>query len=118
MAREREMTGRLFDEPDEPAPSLRDAPLAERMRPRNLGEFVGQSSVVGEASILSKALKQGTQLSSLILWGPPGTGKTTLARLLAERSKAKFIALSAVLSGVREVRAAIDLACRTHRRVY
>jgi putative ATPase len=113
MAREREMTGRLFDEPDEPAPSLRDAPLAERMRPRNLGEFVGQSSVVGEASILSKALKQGTQLSSLILWGPPGTGKTTLARLLAERSKAKFIALSAVLSGVREVRAAIDLARRT-----
>jgi len=85
------------------------------MRPRTLGEFVGQADVIGETSILGKALKQGSPLSSLILWGPPGSGKTTLARLLAERSKAEFIALSAVLAGVREVRAAIDLARRTRR---
>ncbi len=111
----RETTGRLFDEPEEAVPPNREAPLAERMRPRNLGEFAGQAGVIGETSILGKALKHGGSLSSLILWGPPGTGKTTLARLLAERTKAQFIALSAVLSGVREVRAAIDLARRNRR---
>jgi putative ATPase len=112
----RETTGRLFDEPDESVVVLPDAPLAERMRPRSLDEFVGQSAVIGDTSILGKALKQGTLLSSLILWGPPGSGKTTLARLLAERSNAQFIALSAVLSGVREVRSAIDQARRNRRK--
>jgi putative ATPase len=112
----RETTGRLFDEPEESVSIVPDAPLAERMRPRILEEFVGQTAVIGESSILGKALKQGAPLSSLILWGPPGSGKTTLARLLAERSKVPFMALSAVLSGVREVRAAIDQARRNHRK--
>jgi len=111
----RETMGRLFDEPEEAVPPMPDAPLAERMRPRHVGEFVGQADVIGETSILGRSLKQAGALSSLILWGPPGTGKTTLARLLAERSEAQFIALSAVLSGVREVRAAIDLARRSRR---
>jgi putative ATPase len=113
-----ETTGRLFEEPDDLVPRtlLPEAPLAERMRPRNLDEFVGQGEVIGETSILGKVLKHGGALSSLILWGPPGSGKTTLARLLAERSKSQFIALSAVLSGVREVRAAIDQARRNRRK--
>jgi putative ATPase len=112
----RETTGRLFDEPEDSVAFAPDAPLADRMRPRSLAEFVGQTDVIGETSVLGRALKQGAPLSSLLLWGPPGSGKTTLARLLAERSKAQFIALSAVLSGVRELRAAIDLARRTRRK--
>jgi putative ATPase len=112
----RETTGRLFDEPEERVPVLPDAPLAERMRPRRLDEFVGQAAVIGESSILGKILKQGGPLASLILWGPPGSGKTTLARLLAERNNAPFIALSAVLSGVREVRAAIETARKNRRQ--
>jgi putative ATPase len=112
----RESTGSLFDEPAEvPAPP-RDAPLAERMRPRNLDEFVGQPELIGESSLLGSALLRAGKLSSLILWGPPGTGKTTLARLVAERTGANFIALSAVLAGVREVRAAIDEARKSRRR--
>jgi putative ATPase len=112
----REATGNLFDEPEEPPPVVMDAPLAERMRPRSLDEFVGQEEVVGENSLLGRALENTGKLSSLILWGPPGTGKTTLARLIAARNGAKFIALSAVLSGVREVRAAIDEARKSRRR--
>ena len=111
----REATGNLFDEPQEPARVVKDAPLAERMRPRTLDEFVGQSDVIGENSLLGTALKRGGKLSSLILWGPPGTGKTTLARLIADRTGARFVALSAVLAGVREVRAAIDEARKSRR---
>ncbi len=112
----REATGSLFDEPAEAPRVVKDAPLAERMRPRSLDEFVGQSDVIGENSLLGTALKRGGKLSSLILWGPPGTGKTTLARLMADRAGARFVALSAVLAGVREVRAAIDEARKPGRR--
>ncbi len=113
----RNETRSLFDDPiEEVSPSRADAPLADRMRPRSLAEFVGQSAVVGEGSLLGSVLKQGGRLASLILWGPPGSGKTTLARLIADRHDAKFIALSAVLAGVREVRAAIDEAKKFQRR--
>jgi putative ATPase len=111
-----ESTGNLFDLEEEPAPVARDAPLAERMRPRSLDEFVGQADLVGETSLLGAAIRRADRLSSLILWGPPGTGKTTLARLMAERDGALFIALSAVLSGVRDIRAAIDEARKAQRR--
>ncbi len=84
-------------------------PLAARMRPRSLDEFVGQEHLVGERGPLRRALERG-HLASLILWGPPGTGKTTLARLLADAIGADMIALSAVSSGVAEVRAAIARA--------
>jgi len=84
-------------------------PLAARMRPRSLDEFVGQEHLVGERGPLRRALSRG-HLGSLILWGPPGSGKTTLARLLADSIGADMIALSAVSSGVAEVRGAIARA--------
>src|SRR5437868_11842724 len=91
------------------------APLAERMRPRTLAEFVGQQQLVGEGRILRRLLAGTSALPSLILWGAPGTGKTTLARLLAQRDDAEFIALSAVFSGVKDLREAIARA-RENRR--
>jgi putative ATPase len=89
------------------AGSTTAAPLADRMRPRTLSEFVGQEQLVGEGRVLRRLIEGGGTLPSLILWGPPGTGKTTLARLLAERTDARFVALSAVFSGVKDLRAAI-----------
>jgi putative ATPase len=88
------------------------APLADRMRPRSLAEFVGQNHLVGEGRILRRLFEGSANLPSLILWGAPGTGKTTLARLLAEKSDSRFIALSAVFSGVKDLRAAITEARR------
>ena len=87
-------------------------PLADRMRPQSLEEFVGQVQVVGPGKPL-RAVVQSGQLHSLILWGPPGTGKTTLARLIARASGAEFIALSAVMAGVKDVRAAVEKAQAT-----
>ncbi len=103
-------TGNLFE--GEPVDSNLDlsAPLAERMRPQSLDEFVGQTHLVGEGRILRRLLQGSGHLPSLILWGAPGTGKTTLARLLAAKTKARFISLSAVFSGVKELRQAISEA--------
>jgi len=79
------------------------------MRPRSIEEFVGQAQVLGPGKPLRAAI-EGGQLHSLILWGPPGTGKTTLARLIAQRADAHFIALSAVMAGVKDIRAAVETA--------
>ena len=84
-------------------------PLADRMRPRSLAEFVGQQHLLGAGKPLAVSIAAG-QLHSLILWGPPGTGKTTLARLIARASNAQFIALSAVMAGVKDIRAAVESA--------
>src|SRR5688572_30347538 len=84
-------------------------PLADRMRPRNLDEFVGQEQILGSGKPLRQALEKG-QLHSLILWGPPGTGKTTLARLIARRADADFMQLSAVMAGVKDIREAVERA--------
>src|SRR5216684_4329053 len=92
------------------------SPLADRMRPRTLAEFVGQEQLVGEGRVLHRLIDSGATLPSLIFWGPPGTGKTTLARLLAEKTDAKFAALSAVFSGVKDLRAAIAEARLDRRR--
>ncbi|ALM09862.1 MAG TPA: hypothetical protein DEB30_01935 [Candidatus Peribacter riflensis] len=84
-------------------PKLDSAPLAFRLRPKTLEDFVGQSHVVGEGTALRKAL-EGDTLSSIILAGPPGTGKTTLAKIVAECTHAHFVQINAVLSGVKELR--------------
>ncbi len=88
-------------------------PLADRMRPRRIEEYVGQEHILGEGKPLRDAILAGN-LHSMILWGPPGTGKTTLARLLANHAGHQFITLSAVLSGVKEIRAAVEQAQQTH----
>jgi putative ATPase len=86
-----------------------ESPLADRMRPRSLDEFIGQDHIIGHGRLLRRAI-QADQLSSIIFYGPPGTGKTTLARIIANTTRAHFIALNAVLSGVKEIRAAIETA--------
>lgn len=88
-------------------------PLADRMRPQKLGDCVGQDHLLGPGKPLIRAIEQG-HLHSMIFWGPPGTGKTTLARLIAKTTSASFIALSAVMSGVKDIRSAIELA-KQHR---
>ena len=92
----------LFDEPPAPV-DPHTVPLAERMRPRSLDEVVGQDDVVAPGRPLREMIERDL-LQSIILWGPPGTGKTTLARLIADLTRADFVAFSAVLSGIKEVK--------------
>ena len=108
----------LFDEPEtEPEAAARaSTPLAERMRPRTLDEFVGQEMLLGAGRPLRQAIDHD-RLQSIILWGPPGTGKTTLARLIAKVTRARFISFSAVLSGIKEIRAVMAEAEETRRRI-
>jgi putative ATPase len=84
-------------------------PLADRLRPQSLDEYVGQSHLLGAGAPLRRALESGRP-HSMILWGPPGTGKTTLARLVANGAQAEFIALSAVLAGIKDIRAVVEQA--------
>ncbi len=84
-------------------------PLADRMRPRTLDEFIGQNQIVSQGKPLRRSIEED-RLHSMIFWGPPGTGKTTLARLIAHHSGAQFLSLSAVLSGVKDIRAAVEQA--------
>lgn len=86
-----------------------EAPLADRMRPRTLDDFIGQDEAVGEGSLIRQAIAT-QRLFSMILWGPPGCGKTTLARLIARASQARFVEFSAVLSGVKDIRQVIQEA--------
>src|SRR3954454_6762916 len=107
----------LFNEPAPTNPaSNAPAPLAERMRPRTLDEFVGQDALIGPGRPLRLAIERD-QLQSLILWGPPGTGKTTLARLIANVTRAHFISFSAVLSGIKEIRTVMGEAEEARRRL-
>lgn len=91
----------LFERQKEKSP--KKTPLADRMRPQNLDEFVGQKHILGKDSVLRKAIEKG-ELQSMILWGPPGTGKTTLAYIIAQQAGAHFVAFSAVTSGIKEIK--------------
>ena len=86
-------------------------PLASRMRPRDLSEFVGQDHLVGEGGLLRQMIEQDA-VSSMIFWGPPGVGKTTLATVIARQTRASFIDFSAVTSGIREIRSVMQEADR------
>ncbi|NNL68085.1 MAG: replication-associated recombination protein A, partial [Myxococcales bacterium] len=102
-------TGDLFATRSDPSRERQLTPLAERMRPRTLDEVVGQQHVLAPGAPL-RALLDADELPSLILWGPPGCGKTTLARLLAQTARARFQSLSAVLAGVKDVRESVAAA--------
>ena len=99
-----------------PTPETIDpsAPLAERMRPRTLDDIVGQDTLLAKGRPLRQAIEQD-RLRSIILWGPPGTGKTTLARIIADTTKARFVSFSAVLSGIKEIRDVMAVAEQLRR---
>ncbi|MCD8286366.1 MAG: AAA family ATPase, partial [Clostridia bacterium] len=90
-------TGRTLFTRDE------DQPLAARIRPRDLDEYVGQKHLLGPGKVLRRLIEED-RISSMIFWGPPGVGKTTLARIIANRTKAKFIDFSAVTAGIKEIK--------------
>jgi putative ATPase len=94
-----------------------EAPLAARMRPRTLDEYVGQEHIVGPGKLLRRAIETDRLFSSILLWGPPGTGKTTLAQVIANRTQSHFSTLSAVLAGKAELKEVID-AAQERRRLY
>src|SRR5271166_537484 len=100
----------LFSASQNPAETPRvKEPLAERMRPRHFSEFIGQESIIGEGRLLRRAI-EADQLTSILLWGPPGTGKTTIANIIAHETDSDFVRLNAVLDGVKELREIIDQA--------
>jgi putative ATPase len=113
------MARSLFDDQEPPAPAVPEtapgvAPLAERIRPRTLDEVVGQEKVVGEGGFLRRAIA-ADRVPSLIFWGPPGTGKTTLARIIATVTSSHFVPFSAVTSGIKEVKEVMAEAVRLRK---
>jgi putative ATPase len=92
-----------------------EAPLAARMRPRNLAEYIGQEHIIGEGKLLRRAIEADRLFSSIILWGPPGTGKTTLARVIANTTQSHFETISAILAGKAELREIVEAALERRR---
>ncbi len=97
--------------------ALSEQPLAARMRPRTLDEFIGQEDIVGPGKLLRRAIESDHLFSSLILWGPPGTGKTTLARIIANRTKSHFETLNAVMAGIADIRR-VTADARERKQLY
>src|SRR5207342_3084066 len=91
-------------------------PLAERMRPKSLDEFIGQEHLVGKGAVL-RTLIENKQIPSMIFWGPPGVGKTTLAQIISHQLNLQFFTLSAISAGVKDVREVIDLAKRAGKAI-
>ena len=109
----------LFDDPDTEtsiASTTTGTPLAERIRPATFDEFVGQEAVLAPGKPLREAIERD-RLQSIILWGPPGTGKTTLARLIAKATKARFVSFSAVLAGIKEIKEVMAVAEESRRKL-
>src|SRR5258708_39555069 len=104
----------LFDDAESPTDRRGPGALVERMRPRTFDGFVGQEELLAPGKPLREAIERDL-LQSIILWGPPGTGKTTLARIIAETTKARFVSFSAVLSGIKEIRDVMSEAERLRR---
>ncbi|MDE6687283.1 MAG: AAA family ATPase, partial [Lachnospiraceae bacterium] len=98
----------LFDDRE------KTAPLASRLRPKSLEDYVGQKHLIGEGKILRRLIEED-QIPSMIFWGPPGVGKTTLARIIAEKTKAEFVEFSAVNSGIKEVKEVMEQAEQNRR---
>lgn len=92
-----------------------EAPLAARMRPRTLDEYIGQEHIVGDGKLLRRAIEADRLFSSILLWGPPGTGKTTLAQVIANSTQSRFVTISAILAGKAELRVIIDEALERRR---
>lgn len=92
-----------------------EAPLAARMRPRTLDEYIGQEHIVGEGKLLRRAIEADRLFSSILLWGPPGTGKTTLAQVIANTTKSHFVTISAILAGKAELREVVEAALERRR---
>ncbi len=104
----------LFDLPEAEHEDTASQPLAARLRPRTLEEYVGQQHLLGEGKVLRRLI-EGDRISSMIFWGPPGVGKTTLARIIAQRTRAAFIDFSAVTSGIKEIRTVMERAEENRR---
>src|SRR5437660_4009472 len=106
------MTGSLFDDAAFEPPQRGDAPLAERLRPRSLDEIVGLDDLLGKGRFLRNAI-ESDRIPSMIFWGPPGSGKTTLARIIASTTRARFVTFSATSSGIKEIKTLMEEARRS-----
>src|SRR5262245_6922564 len=107
------MSGSLFED-DKPQVDRSSSPLADRLRPRTLDEIIGQDHLLGPGKPLRTAIERD-QVPSMILWGPPGVGKTTLAQVIANTTKSDFVPFSAVLSGIKEIKEVMAVAEKTRR---